>query len=51
MSENEADFDVVHCVLVGDCAVGKTNLIISYATDQFNINHVPTVFDHYTCDI
>ena len=51
MNEHDADSDYVHCVVVGDSCVGKTNLIMSYSVDQFNIEHIPTVFDHYTCDI
>lgn len=37
----------VKCVLVGDGAVGKTNLIVSYIQDRFTPEYVPTAFDKY----
>lgn len=37
----------VKCVVVGDCAVGKTNLILSYLENRFNTEHVPTASDIY----
>jgi GTPase SAR1 family protein len=42
--------ETLNIVLVGDTGVGKTNLLISYATDQFNMEHMPTVFDHYSLE-
>ncbi|KAI8126688.1 Rho-related GTP-binding protein RhoU [Lucilia cuprina] len=41
----------VKCVVVGDCAVGKTNLILSYLENRFNTEHVPTASDIYNADV
>ncbi|KRF82257.1 uncharacterized protein RhoU [Drosophila virilis] len=41
----------IKCVLVGDGAVGKTNLILSYLENRFNPEHVPTASDIYNAEV
>jgi len=38
----------IKCVVVGDGAIGKTCLIMSYVSKAYPINYVPSLLDNYT---
>lgn len=48
MADDSADIRKIKCVVLGNGAVGKTSLIVSYTTNGYPTNYIPTAFDNYS---
>lgn len=44
----QAQERLLKCILLGDGAVGKTSLVVSYTTNGYPTKYVPTAFDDFS---
>ena len=46
-STQGSSYEKIKCVFLGDGAVGKTSLIVSYTTNGYPSEYIPTAIDTY----